>query len=165
MYTTPQPVAGGYRFVDIAVGSAHTCAIDTDGKAWCWGNQANGRLGNGVTTTAAQPIPVEVNSDLAFIDIGASVSHSCAIDTDGKAWCWGSSSNKKEARQQRHQRLVPRTGSGGGKPHVHFDLSLRSLSAVPTTAPPQPTARTAAEATAARVSWATGSPPTRIGGR
>lgn len=87
MYTTPQPVAGGYRFVDIAVGSAHTCAIDTDGKAWCWGNQANGRLGNGVTTNQDWG-PVVILGD-SFLKLSASPAFTCGITTDHVLKCWG----------------------------------------------------------------------------
>ena len=33
----PVNVSGGHEFTRIAAGSSHTCALDTGGRAWCWG--------------------------------------------------------------------------------------------------------------------------------
>jgi alpha-tubulin suppressor-like RCC1 family protein len=36
--------------VQLAAGTAHTCAVVRDGSAWCWGTNGSGELG-GVSTT------------------------------------------------------------------------------------------------------------------
>ena len=41
----PQAVAGGRSYRAIAAGRFHTCAIGTDNKIWCWGNNAYGQVG------------------------------------------------------------------------------------------------------------------------
>jgi alpha-tubulin suppressor-like RCC1 family protein len=88
MYT-PVPVSGKHEFASISAGDRHTCGLSTNGNAWCWGNDSNGRLGNSTTTTADQGDPVLVSTvtDFKYIDVG--FQHSCGIDTSGTAYCWG----------------------------------------------------------------------------
>ena len=42
--------AGGTNWKQVSAGGVHTAAIKTDGTLWTWGNGADGRLGNAVTT-------------------------------------------------------------------------------------------------------------------
>ncbi len=56
--TTPTAVSGGRQFVTIAAGGTHTCAIATDGLAYCWGGNGAGQLGDGTTTARSTPVPV-----------------------------------------------------------------------------------------------------------
>lgn len=51
----PTPVAGGHRFVDLAVGHVPSCGVTVSGRAYCWGKAA---IGNG--DPAGSPIPVPV---------------------------------------------------------------------------------------------------------
>jgi alpha-tubulin suppressor-like RCC1 family protein len=41
-----------------AAGMSHTCAPTTDQRAWCWGLNANGQLGDGTNGDAASPVRV-----------------------------------------------------------------------------------------------------------
>ncbi|HKH83835.1 MAG TPA: hypothetical protein VKA25_09135, partial [Gemmatimonadales bacterium] len=45
-------------FREVATGPGHTCAITTDGRAWCWGQNDNGQLGTGDTKSVTRPTPV-----------------------------------------------------------------------------------------------------------
>ena len=45
VYPTAQAVGGGRSYRAIAAGLLHTCAIGTDNKIWCWGNNYYGQLG------------------------------------------------------------------------------------------------------------------------
>jgi hypothetical protein len=69
--TTPEPVIGGHTFVEVSAGSAHTCAIRTDGAAWCWGGNASGGLGDGTLVNRSSPVPVL--GGLQFSQIGAGI--------------------------------------------------------------------------------------------
>ena len=76
----------------IAAGQNHTCAL-ANGAVKCWGANATGQLGNGVTGTNAGA-PVQVTGlTSGVLAIAAGQSHSCAIVTGGAAKCWGSNSN------------------------------------------------------------------------
>lgn len=67
----------------------HGCAIGTDGSAWCWGSNGSGQLGIGDPAVASSQTPVRVATDLAFVDIGAGLGHTCARTADGVVACWG----------------------------------------------------------------------------
>ena len=48
--------SGGTNWKQVSSGGYHTVAIKTDGTLWTWGNGADGRLGNAVTTNASTPV-------------------------------------------------------------------------------------------------------------
>lgn len=85
----PVRVAGTRRFKRLAtaVTSSHTCAIATDGAAWCWGFNADGQLGNGSTDNSPQPAAVA--GGLKFVSISAGHFHTCGVTLDDEVWCWG----------------------------------------------------------------------------
>ena len=74
----------------INAGWRHSCGIQADGTAWCWGNDGNGMLGN--DTDGDTTVPDQVSDAGPWRSITVNDSHSCGIKTDGTAWCWGSDS-------------------------------------------------------------------------
>ena len=79
-------------FTTLTAGDLHTCALSETGVAWCWGSNADGQLGRGTTSTTARPNVVSSGST-AFSAISAGASHTCAIDSNGVGYCWGSNVN------------------------------------------------------------------------
>jgi alpha-tubulin suppressor-like RCC1 family protein len=75
----------------VSVGSFHSCALSVDGKAYCWGGNANGALGDGTNT--ASTTPVAVADEHTFSQISGQGGHTCALTTDGTAYCWGANGN------------------------------------------------------------------------
>src|SRR5688572_21447983 len=73
------------RAREISVGSHATCSLHVDGSVRCWGNNAQGQLGNGTLTTQARPILVGLPSPAARLSNGMA----CALDAEGWARCWG----------------------------------------------------------------------------
>ncbi|MEC7700866.1 MAG: hypothetical protein VX652_03615, partial [Candidatus Thermoplasmatota archaeon] len=87
----------------IEAGEDMTCAILDDGSLACWGNGADGRLGNeGISNEGDDPS--ELGNDLNIVDLGSGLSvvavevgaaTSCAILDDGNSEtadtvkCWG----------------------------------------------------------------------------
>jgi alpha-tubulin suppressor-like RCC1 family protein len=76
---------------------ATACAADTSGNLWCWGNGANGQLGNGYTNNSTFAVPVSASSGgsqfTGVSSMAISSDHVCAIKTDGTLWCWGNNSD------------------------------------------------------------------------
>ncbi len=88
----PQAVPGLTDVIDVAAGGDTTCALDEDGKAWCWGSDSHGQLGDGSGAGAGSPAPVavemaDVDDDFTQIEVGN--RHACAVTAEGVAWCWG----------------------------------------------------------------------------
>jgi alpha-tubulin suppressor-like RCC1 family protein len=55
----PVPVAGGLRFVELTAGARHTCGIDQELlRAYCWGSNDFGQLGDRTTVDRLTPVRV-----------------------------------------------------------------------------------------------------------
>ncbi|HSV40479.1 MAG TPA: hypothetical protein VLI04_17080 [Nocardioidaceae bacterium] len=68
---------------------AHACGVRTTGQAWCWGANLQGALGNnGQPDAEAAPVQVGIATDWSTASAGT--GHTCALKTDGSAYCWGS---------------------------------------------------------------------------
>lgn len=86
---------GSERFTTITAGNAHACALNVSGQAYCWGQDSLGQLGYNRGVNSSTPVPVSgpagaQPSTLRFTAISAGGSHTCAVETTGALWCWGS---------------------------------------------------------------------------
>ncbi len=75
-------------------GSGNTfCAVDSAGAAYCWGDGTHGALGNGSTSSSSVPVAVSTSGALSgksIRQIAPADDHTCAVDTTGTVYCWGS---------------------------------------------------------------------------
>ena len=85
---TPVPVSGKLKFRTVTTGSEHTCALTVDDRrAYCWGRNDNGQLGDGTTTS--RPSPRAVSGGRVWRQVSAGSSSTCGITTAKLAFCWG----------------------------------------------------------------------------
>jgi alpha-tubulin suppressor-like RCC1 family protein len=77
----------GVTFTRLAVGKAHSCALDSGGTPYCWGWNNDGELGDGTFTDHRIPMPV--GAGRAFNSLVAGYFHTCGLAPDGTAYCWG----------------------------------------------------------------------------
>ena len=81
----------GYTPVSISAGDDFACALMDNRKVMCWGENNDGRLGQGPLGTDDETTPVWVimeNSETAhFLDIGT--KSACMILDSGETKCWG----------------------------------------------------------------------------
>ena len=88
--SAPALVAGGHQWATITTGWNFTCALERGGRAYCWGENASGQIGNGATTESRSPAPV--SGDFSFVAIAAGNAHACGVTAQGDAYCWGENS-------------------------------------------------------------------------
>lgn len=101
----PVPVAGGHTFTSLSLAASHACALESDGKAFCWGNNEYGQLGN--NSRAPSSIPVQVNTTLRFTEIATGAHHTCGLTSNGAAFCWGNSFSGQLGNGALADALVP----------------------------------------------------------
>ncbi len=106
----PKPVTSPLSVTDItALGAGYgvSCAVATDGKAWCWGKVAMTPTTGGVGKFGVAKSPLLIAGLPAVVDIAtsgvaskkfapkvedlivASTPHFCALDQKQALWCWG----------------------------------------------------------------------------
>jgi hypothetical protein len=84
----PVRVEGGpERWRRVLPGRSHTCGLDRDRRAWCWGYNAFGQLGSG--TGPEDPGPVPVFGRHRWLALGAGDQSTCGLRDDDTLWCWG----------------------------------------------------------------------------
>ncbi len=66
--------------------STHSLVLN-NGKAWAWGSNQNGQLGDGITIDSSTPLAV--NGLDHIIAIASGGAHSLAVTAEGKVWSWG----------------------------------------------------------------------------
>lgn len=103
---TPQKMAPASNvnkaFVDVAAASASSCALDTGGKVWCWGDNSVGELGQG--SAGSLSLPGNINGRMPSSNMvqvkGALESRTvkeitsagrsyCVITDEEESFCWG----------------------------------------------------------------------------
>ena len=106
--SAPVPVAGGITFTSITAGEQFACALTAAGRAYCWGANSYGQLGNGDSGIGhISSGPVAVKGKLRFASIAAGGDHTCGITTQGKTYCWGQNGNGRLGNDSSDDSSVP----------------------------------------------------------
>ena len=107
--------------------NAASFMLDTNGDVWAWGDEASGRLGNGVVGPSfprSYVTPTEVLIPNPVQSISGGQEFSFALDTEGHVWSWGSNTYKSLGRT-----IEPETATGTpGKISVTDDVQFASVS-------------------------------------
>lgn len=98
-------------YTQIAAGHDHTCALTTEGAVHCWGDNADGQVGDGSDFPSRPPTVVAgLAEGVTAIVTGG--NHSCALRTDGALRCWGRNSNGQLGDGTTDEQLIPVTVTG-----------------------------------------------------
>lgn len=89
----------------VAAGAVHTCALVSDGSAYCWGQNLHGQLGDGSTQNATTATPVA--GDLRFRSIHAGGALTCGFSMEGTQYCWGLNHSGQLGDGTRQSRSTP----------------------------------------------------------
>jgi YD repeat-containing protein len=72
----------------VSTGAQHSLAADpTSGKAWGWGDNAYGQVGDGTEIEA--DTPSQVVAAASFTEVSGGEFHSVGLGSDGTVWTWG----------------------------------------------------------------------------
>jgi hypothetical protein len=84
----------GFPLARVSVGQYSSCGLDPSGKAYCWGDNYQAELGIGTSGVTDQDSlrtkQAAVDTDVRFSKIDVGFNRVCALDMEGKAYCWGS---------------------------------------------------------------------------
>lgn len=105
----------------------HSCAV-ADGRAFCWGYNGAGALGNQSYSDSSVPVAVNTAGVLAgktVTSVAVGTWHTCAI-ADGQAYCWGSDASGQLGTKDYTNSSVPVAVDTTG---VLSDKSVTSIAA------------------------------------
>jgi len=104
----PSIVTTALTFTSVTVGGSHACGLATGGAGYCWGADSVGQLGDGRRVNSTTPIPVVLNGAPGFFTaISAGFRHTCAVATDGGAFCWGANDSAQLGNGTRNRSETP----------------------------------------------------------
>lgn len=112
-------------FATVSTGYYHACALDARGRAWCWGGNGMGQVGNarrppdpGASGGERVAAPERVAGSVAFEEISAGEMHTCALTRHGEAYCWGYGQSGELGRD------TVMTYCSGAMPHPNTTCSV-----------------------------------------
>ena len=91
----PTKITNGTTYTSIVAGNSITLALDNEGNIWAWGDNDDGKLGNGESgyNENVVLIPTKITNETKYKQISAGFDHSLALDEEGNIWSWGGNSS------------------------------------------------------------------------
>jgi|GEM_PF-1991100 len=85
---------GDAKIIQVAAGAETGYAVDTEGRLWAWGSNADGQFGSGSFTSSDSPVLIHVranaeDSDAIVTAVAAGFNHVLALDSNGNVWSAG----------------------------------------------------------------------------
>ena len=86
--------------VQISAGDIYNCALGSNGQVSCWGDNSRHQQGHSAVSNASgYPRIVKISQNgpplEGIVQVACGHQHTCALTSEGKVWCWGSSSGGK----------------------------------------------------------------------
>jgi alpha-tubulin suppressor-like RCC1 family protein len=104
--TQPTRVTGlPGRPTQIVAGAVHSCALMSDGTAYCWGQNLHGQLGDGTNQNRSSATLVAGSTRFRSIQAGGALT--CGVATAGGEYCWGLNQNAQLGDGTRQSRSTP----------------------------------------------------------
>jgi alpha-tubulin suppressor-like RCC1 family protein len=87
--SSPVTVVGGItNWSQLAAGNGHSLGVTSTGIAYAWGNNSNGRLGDGTDIARSSPVTV-IGGITNWSQLAAGATHSLGLTSTGIAYAWG----------------------------------------------------------------------------
>ncbi|WP_332460641.1 MULTISPECIES: RCC1 domain-containing protein [Bifidobacterium] len=102
MVPKPAGTPADFTYLQVSAGGSHSLALGSDGNAYAWGYNADGRLGDGTSSDRNAPVRVKTPDrstypdlpvDFTYLQVSAGYWHSLALGSDGNVYAWGLNGN------------------------------------------------------------------------
>ena len=100
----PALALGGAAVTQLAIGQTHVCAV-ANGGVRCWGNNADGQLGDNSTISKSTPVQT-IAENSGVTQVSAGNRHTCAVVAGGLQ-CWGSNVSNRLGDNTAIDKLIP----------------------------------------------------------
>lgn len=107
----------------VATGTNFSTAIDGYGRAWGWGVNSSGQVGDNATLSRSAPVTV-AGAKKTFCKIDSGTTASLAIDKYGQVWAWGAGSSGQLGCNSTVSQLTPVSIAGNKKTFCEIAISL-----------------------------------------
>ncbi|WP_324611983.1 InlB B-repeat-containing protein [Bifidobacterium asteroides] len=116
MVGKPADAPADFTYVQVSAGGSHSLALGSDGNAYAWGYNGDGRLGDGTGYSQSTPVRVktpdrktypDLPADFTYLQVSAGGSHSLALGSDGNAYAWGYNSSGQLGNGTSSPRYTP----------------------------------------------------------
>ena len=87
------------------------------GSGFCWGRNSSGQLGDASSSNSSVPVAVDTSGVLAgktLTQVTSGAYYTCALDSTGAAYCWGSNANGQLGNGSTTDSAVPVAVDTGG---------------------------------------------------
>jgi alpha-tubulin suppressor-like RCC1 family protein len=91
-------------FHSISAGTSHTCGVSTRHNAYCWGEGALGRRGDGTDVRRSSPVLVRGNH--RFNNVSAGFGTTCGV-AGSESFCWGNNGSGQLGRGDKGDTWTP----------------------------------------------------------
>lgn len=158
---TPRRVAGDQRWRVVSTSGGFTCGLAAGGAAYCWGTNAPSDRLLGSTAApdwcgtdpprecSTRPAPVAGN--LRFETLSTGASHTCAITTDARLYCWGANDSGQLGTGTTTSSVEPVSVVAPAGESSPASAPLETLQLHPINPPASPGSRAAPRTTDARI--------------
>ena len=109
---TPVAVGGTRHWQFVNPGGFHTCGLTLASVALCWGTNSDGQVGDGTTTSRSAPVRVAGGVTFRGLTAPALGFHTCGVDQNNRAYCWGLNSSGQLGDGTTTRRLTPTPVAG-----------------------------------------------------
>ena len=84
---SPRKIGASGAWASVTAGYLHTCAVTTGKSLYCWGDNSEGQVGDGTTSTRSSPRRIGSTGAWALAEAG--YIHTCAVSSGKSLYCWG----------------------------------------------------------------------------
>lgn len=104
-HATAVDVPGLGSVKKLSAGETQTCALDANGSVTCWGNNSEGELGIGKTSSDERPTKMTGLSNV--VEVCLASIHGCARTAGSDVYCWGTNTSGQLGDGTKEPRYAP----------------------------------------------------------